>query len=171
MFHVGFKAASIAAFLFLNAILREEILTFIIVVLFAAFDFWTVKNVTGRILVNLRWWSEIDEWGNEQWLYESEESQKVALEAAEKTGDFDEIERLKKRGLEKARVGATDSYVFWTALYLTPAAWAFFLLMEIFSFKFFWMITAGICFSLSFTNAQGYYYCQREHKEKLAEYI
>ena len=74
MFHVGFKAASIAAFLFLNAILREEILTFIIVVLFAAFDFWTVKNVTGRILVNLRWWSEIDEWGNEQWLYESEES-------------------------------------------------------------------------------------------------
>ena len=65
MFHVGFKAASICSFLFLNAILGEEILTFIIVVLFAAVDFWTVKNVTGRILVNLRWWSEIDEWGNE----------------------------------------------------------------------------------------------------------
>jgi len=60
MFHVGFKGASIAAFLFLNAILREEILTFIVVVLFAAFDFWTVKNITGRLLVNLRWWSEID---------------------------------------------------------------------------------------------------------------
>ena len=86
-------------------------------------------------------------------MYESEESQRVALQAAEKTGDFDEIERLKKAGLNKAKVGATDSYVFWSALYLTPAIWAFFLLMEIFSFKFFWMITAGICFSLSFTNA------------------
>ena len=153
MFHVGFKGAAIFSFIFLNAFLGQEILTFIVVVLFAALDFWTVKNITGRILVNLRWWSEIDQWGNEQWLYESEESQKVALKAAEQTGDVDEVERLKKAGLKRPKVGATDSYVFWSALYLTPAIWAFFLLMEVFSFKFFWMITAGICFSLSFTNA------------------
>jgi len=24
---------------------------------FAALDFWTVKNVSGRLLVGLRWWS------------------------------------------------------------------------------------------------------------------
>lgn len=77
MFHVGFKVASIISFLFLNAIIGEEIITFVIVVLFAAFDFWTVKNITGRLLVNLRWHTEIDELGNEQWIYESDESKKA----------------------------------------------------------------------------------------------
>ena len=33
------------------------------------------------------------------------------------------------------------------------------------------MNTAGVCFALSFTNAQGYYYCQRSHNLKLSEYI
>jgi len=65
MFHVGFKALSIVSFLFLNAIIGEDIITFVIVVLFAAFDFWTVKNITGRLLVNLRWQTEIDNYGNE----------------------------------------------------------------------------------------------------------
>lgn len=26
-----------------------------------AVDFWITKNVTGRLLVGLRWWEEIDE--------------------------------------------------------------------------------------------------------------
>jgi len=26
-----------------------------------AIDFWITKNVTGRLLVGLRWWEEIDE--------------------------------------------------------------------------------------------------------------
>ena len=91
MFHIGFKGASIFSFMFLNAFLGNDILTFIVVVMFASFDFWTVKNVTGRLLVNLRWWSEIDEYGNEQWIYESEESRKVALKAAEEVGDHDEV--------------------------------------------------------------------------------
>jgi hypothetical protein len=76
MFHVGFKAAGITSFLFLNAFLGEEIITFVVVVLFAAFDFWTVKNVTGRLLVNLRWHSEIDDFGNERYIYESDVSSK-----------------------------------------------------------------------------------------------
>ncbi len=28
-------------------------------VLLLAFDFWTVKNVSGRLLVGLRWWNEV----------------------------------------------------------------------------------------------------------------
>ena len=76
LFHVGFKGASIFSFMFLNAMLNEEILTFIIVVVLAAFDFWTVKNVTGRLLVNLKWDSYIDQFGNEVMVYESDESRK-----------------------------------------------------------------------------------------------
>ena len=37
-----------------------DVNTFIIVVVLSAFDFWTVKNVTGRLLVGLRWWNDFD---------------------------------------------------------------------------------------------------------------
>jgi hypothetical protein len=48
-----------------NVALDNQIEAFVIITIFAAMDFWTVKNVTGRLLVGLRWWSEIDEQGNE----------------------------------------------------------------------------------------------------------
>ena len=86
MFHVGFKVAGLFCFMFLNAFIGEEIITFIVVVLFAAFDFWTVKNVTGRLLVNLRWHTEIDEFGHEKWIYESDQSKKIT-EAEALAGD------------------------------------------------------------------------------------
>jgi hypothetical protein len=111
----------------------EEIATFILVIMFTAFDFWTVKNVTGRLLVNLRWWSEIDELGEEKWIYESDDGKKP--------------------------VGKTDSFVFWTALYSYPIVWFIFGFLDIISFKLLWFILCSVCFSLSFTNAQGFYYC------------
>jgi hypothetical protein len=95
MFHVLFKGASIVSFLFLNAFLDQEILSFVVIVLFAAIDFWTVQNVTGRLLVNLRWWSEIDDFGNEQWRYESDESKK-AEQLAALEGDPEAQEKLRR---------------------------------------------------------------------------
>lgn len=41
-----------------------------ITVLLAALDFWVVKNVSGRILVGLRWWNEIDDNGESVWRFE-----------------------------------------------------------------------------------------------------
>ena len=38
----------------------SKVMTFIIVTMLGALDFWTVKNVTGRLLVGLRWWSDFD---------------------------------------------------------------------------------------------------------------
>jgi hypothetical protein len=55
----------------LNALIDNEILTFVLVVVLNALDFWAVKNVTGRKLVGLRWWSEIKEDNTEVWLYET----------------------------------------------------------------------------------------------------
>jgi len=131
--------------MFLNAIINEEIATFISVIVCVSFDFWTVKNVTGRLLVNLRWWSEIDELGDEQWFYESDDGKK--------------------------RVGRTDSFVFWMALYAYPIVWLFFGFIDLMSFKFLWIILCGICFTLSFTNALGFYYCQKNQKEKLSSFV
>lgn len=46
---------------------------FISVVVFVAFDFWTVKNVSGRLMVGLRWWNEVLEDGSSHWIFESAE--------------------------------------------------------------------------------------------------
>ena len=89
--------------------------------------------MTGRLLVNLRWWSEIDPLGDEIWRYESDDGSKP--------------------------VGRTDSFVFWTALYGYPLVWMLFALMELLSFKFLWLILCCLVCSMAFTNAQGYYYC------------
>ena len=42
------------------------VFSFVIVVLLLAFDFWTVKNVSGRLLVGLRWWNEVAEDGTNE---------------------------------------------------------------------------------------------------------
>lgn len=52
-------------------IFDDIVTTFVLVVVFCSLDFWAVKNVTGRKLVGLRWWSVIKEDGEELWLYES----------------------------------------------------------------------------------------------------
>ena len=57
-FHVFFKGAAVFSYLFMSMFL-DEVLVFMLVILMSAFDFWTVKNITGRKLVSLRWWAEI----------------------------------------------------------------------------------------------------------------
>jgi hypothetical protein len=55
-FTLLFKAVAIVSFLVLNLFMNNEALVFIIVVIFSAFDFWFVKNVSGRyknIVLNL----------------------------------------------------------------------------------------------------------------------
>lgn len=42
---------------------------FIIVLVLAAMDFWVVKNISGRLLVGLRWKSEYDEKDKETWKF------------------------------------------------------------------------------------------------------
>jgi len=34
-----------------------NVITYILALVSAALDFWVVKNVSGRLLVGLRWWS------------------------------------------------------------------------------------------------------------------
>eukprot|EP00826_Nyctotherus_ovalis_P041714 TRINITY_DN4243_c0_g3_i11.p2 TRINITY_DN4243_c0_g3~~TRINITY_DN4243_c0_g3_i11.p2 ORF type:complete len:106 (+),score=20.86 TRINITY_DN4243_c0_g3_i11:94-411(+) len=60
----------ISSYLFLGIFVGSSITNFIVVVLLNCMDFWLVKNVTGRILVSLRWWNRINEKGENEWVYE-----------------------------------------------------------------------------------------------------
>lgn len=64
----GFKALGLFFYLIIGSFI-SNIITFIIVIMLCSIDFWVVKNITGRLLVGLRWWSEIDKNGKEKWRF------------------------------------------------------------------------------------------------------
>jgi len=54
-----FRSAAVLSYLFCSFFSSSFVLNFVVIVLLLSFDFWTVKNVTGRLLVGLRWWNEV----------------------------------------------------------------------------------------------------------------
>ncbi|CAB4064769.1 unnamed protein product [Lepeophtheirus salmonis] len=45
--------------------------SFVLVVLLLSGDFWLVKNVSGRLLVGLRWWNFVKDDNSTEWKFES----------------------------------------------------------------------------------------------------
>jgi hypothetical protein len=56
---------------FFLGIVLSDVMVYIVIILLNCFDFWTVKNITGRKLVGLRWWNDFEEDGTEVWRFES----------------------------------------------------------------------------------------------------
>lgn len=88
-------------------------------VLLLSMDFWTVKNISGRILVGLRWWNFVDDDGISHWMYES---------------------RKIDPNLPSRPINAQESRIFWTALVLCPILWGVFFLIALFSLNLKWMV-------------------------------
>lgn len=64
------QAAALAFYVLSALFVDSFVIIFVLTVLLAALDFWVVKNVSGRILVGLRWWNEIDDNGESVWRFE-----------------------------------------------------------------------------------------------------
>ncbi|EGC29330.1 hypothetical protein DICPUDRAFT_93170 [Dictyostelium purpureum] len=141
VFHYLFKIIAILIFIFGGLFSLSFVLTFIIVVLASAFDFWTVKNVTGRLLVGLRWWNEIKEDGSNNWIFESVQ--------------------------DKSQINPAESLLFWGPTILLPVIWIFFMISSIFSAKLLWLVVVIVCFALSAANLYGYIKCAKDARKKV----
>ena len=64
------QAAALAFYILSALFIDNFVIIFVVTVLLAALDFWVVKNVSGRILVGLRWWNEINDLGESVWKFE-----------------------------------------------------------------------------------------------------
>lgn len=144
LFHLGFKAAALFTYIFLN-IFFESIIVFILTLLLAAADFWSTQNVTGRLLVGLRWRSVIKEDGTEEWIFESLD--------------------------ENAQLNNIDVAAFWIGVAATPLLWGLFLVMNVLSIKLLWTMLDLICFVLASTNFIGYWKCRKDHNQKLQGFM
>jgi len=143
-FHLFFKGIAIFCFTILRLFTDSFIVTFILCILSLAFDFWVVKNITGRLLVGLRWWNEILEDGSNKWVFESRSDGKV--------------------------VSRYDSLIFWGGIYLTPPAWVVLgLLFSGFSVQ--WLIIVIVALVLSVANLAGYWKCQKDASVKLKRFL
>lgn len=69
--HLLFKSAALLMYMFGSWFTTSFIFTFVICIILLAFDFWVVKNISGRLLVGLRWWSYVREDGSNDWIFES----------------------------------------------------------------------------------------------------
>lgn len=54
---MGFKVAAGFTFLFMSMFTRSTVKVFVTSLLCSVLDFWITKNITGRYLVGLRWWT------------------------------------------------------------------------------------------------------------------
>lgn len=70
-FHIAFRTAALIVYILCGWFSDSFIASFVTVVLLLSLDFWTVKNVTGRLMVGLRWWNYVDDEGISHWVYES----------------------------------------------------------------------------------------------------
>jgi hypothetical protein len=140
MFHLAFKAAALALYVLGGWFGLEYVSVFVSCILLLAFDFWTVKNVTGRLMVGLRWWVHIREDGSNEWLFES---------------------------APQTTVPALDSRIFWWALYLAPIVWGVFGILSLIRFSFDWLLVDLVGMALTGANLVGYFKCSSDASKRL----
>ncbi len=140
-FHVLFKAAALFLYIFGSWVTTSFVLTFVLCIILLAFDFWTVKNVSGRLLVGLRWWSYVKDDGSNEWMFESLE--------------------------DMAEISAFDSRIFWGTLYATPIIWSLLFIIGILRLKFEYLPIVAAAIAMSGANVVGYYKCSNDAKDKM----
>jgi hypothetical protein len=96
-----------------------------------------VKNITGRLLVGLRWWNIVDvTTGETSWIFESA----ISDAAATTTTPNNSSSSSSSRG-EKNKNNTFDSNFFWAVLYLTPILWCILSLSAILWLNFHNLVT------------------------------
>lgn len=144
--HIAFKLGAIASYLLLGLFTKNFVIQFVVTVTLLAFDFWVVKNVTGRLLVGLRWWHEVAEDGvTQQWRFETI--------------------------YEREMLNVMDGRIFWWTLYFVPVVWVFLGIVCVLKFNLSYLIMVVIALVLSGANIVGYYKCSKDATEQIRNYI
>ena len=144
LFTLLFKITSIIFFLIGFGIKFSVI--YLITVIFGAIDFWITKNLSGRYLVGLRWWNEINEKREEIWIFESKNEKKETN---------------------------SDTIIFWVSLYVYPLIWliiSFFKMLNILTGNGGEFVVSVINLVFAMTNLYGYFKCSKEQQNKIKSF-
>ncbi|XP_059088181.1 uncharacterized Golgi apparatus membrane protein-like protein CG5021 isoform X2 [Tigriopus californicus] len=145
--HFFFKFLALMIYLFSGLWGLGYITTFVIVVMLLSIDFWLVKNLSGRLLAGLRWWSVTDDLGQMHWRFEgwTPEERQIAY---------------------KSQV-----HLFWMGIIAQQTIWTILLLSALFGLKLAWMVIGSIAFSLNGANVFGYIRCRLNQRNQEAGFL
>ncbi|KAL2101943.1 hypothetical protein ACEWY4_003704 [Coilia grayii] len=135
-FHLFFRTMAILVYLLCELFSGSFIACMVTIILLLSCDFWTVKNVTGRLLVGLRWWNQVNADGRSHWVFES------------------------RKDTSRKAVLNSESRIFWLGLIVCPIFWVIFVLSTVFSFKIKWLGVVIMGVVLQWANLYGYVRCK-----------
>jgi hypothetical protein len=146
-FHCFFRGAAIVTYLFGGIITSSFVSRFIFILLLLSADFWTVKNISGRLLVGLRWWNQVDEEGKSTWVFESRS----------------------QRSLQRNPISAKESTIFWITLLVCPVMWVLFFFSSFVYFGWKWLPLVIIAITLNGANLVGYLRCKFSGTQQISK--
>lgn len=147
LFYLFFRIAPVVMYIFGNFLLglivekSRFVLHFIILIILIAADFWNVKNISGRLLVGLRWWNETDPIDN-------------------KPGQFENIWVFETADPNRY-INPIDSNAFWLFIYVQPVAWILLAFMALLKLQFLYLLLSSIAITLSVTNGMAFTKCDK----------
>ncbi|XP_054565202.1 Golgi apparatus membrane protein TVP23 homolog C isoform X3 [Eptesicus fuscus] len=144
-FHLFFRVSAIVVYLLCELFSSSFIACMVTIILLLSCDFWAVKNVTGRLMVGLRWWNHIDEDGKSHWVFESR----------------------KASPQENKTVSEAESRIFWLGLIACPVLWVIFAFSSLFSFRLKWLAVVIMGVVLQGANLYGYIRCKVGSRKNL----
>ncbi|XP_066521514.1 Golgi apparatus membrane protein TVP23 homolog B [Hoplias malabaricus] len=139
-FHLFFRVSAILVYLLCELLSSSFIACMVSIILLLSCDFWTVKNITGRLLVGLRWWNQVDEDGNSHWVFESRKGHAQQFPASLPSD--------------------SEARIFWLGLIICPILWVIFTFTALFSFKIKWLAVVIMGVVLQGANLYGYVRCK-----------
>ncbi|KAM9745100.1 Golgi apparatus membrane protein TVP23 homolog B [Menidia menidia] len=135
-FHLFFRTSAILVYILCDVLSSRFIACMVTIILLLSCDFWTVKNVSGRLLVGLRWWNQVDADGKSRWVFESRKPNTVNT------------------------TSTSESQIFWLGLTVCPIFWVIFVFSTMFSFNIKWLPVVIMGLVLQWANLYGYARCK-----------
>jgi Eukaryotic protein of unknown function (DUF846) len=138
--HVGLKAAPLVVYIFGGFLFSlEYVSTVVLTVILLAMDAWATKNITGRLMVGLRYWIKVQEDGTNTFVFESSNKPQSPL----------------------------DSRIFWSALYLTPLTWSIFGFLALLRLSLDWFLIDIIAVGITGSSLIGFLRCSSDASKRL----
>ncbi|XP_075025903.1 Golgi apparatus membrane protein TVP23 homolog C isoform X1 [Calonectris borealis] len=144
-FHLFFRVSAIVVYLLCELLTSSFIACMVTIILLLSCDFWAVKNVTGRLMVGLRWWNQVDDDGRSHWVFEA---RKVSAQGSKTSSE-------------------AESRIFWLGLITCPMIWVIFAFSALFSFKVKWLAVVVMGVVLQGANLYGYIRCKVGSRKNL----
>ncbi|CAN9508660.1 unnamed protein product [Ophioblennius macclurei] len=143
-FHLFFRVGAILVYLLCGFFSSSFIACMVTIILLLSCDFWTVKNISGRLMVGLRWWNQVDDDGRSHWVFES-----------------------RKASGKQQTSSDSEARIFWLGLIICPAIWVVFAFSTLFSFRIKWLPVVIMGVVLQGANLYGYIRCKVGGKTSL----